>query len=166
VNKSDLLNWLQEQNRQWGALLDQFGPVRLDQPDVNGPWSMKDVVAHLTGWQRGVVARLQAAQRGEPEPPSPWPAHVQSEDDINAWIYETNHGRSVQEVLDDAHQVFQQIVAVVESLPDDVRVETVRDSGRDYYLVWLNDKRYQPGEFFDHFRDDHEPNIRAWLARN
>ena len=166
MKKSELLNWLQEEYRQWETFLDQIGPARMDQPGVNGDWSIKDIVAHLTGWNHSLVARLRAAQRNEPEPPSPWPAHLQSEDEINAWIYETNRGRSVREVLEESHQVFQQLLAVIESLPDEVRIETIRvPSGREYYLVWLDDKRFQAGEFFDHFHDDHEPDIRAWLVR-
>ncbi len=51
MKKSELLNWLQEEYQQWEALLDQIGPTRMDQPGVNGDWSMKDIVAHLTGWQ-------------------------------------------------------------------------------------------------------------------
>jgi hypothetical protein len=31
--------------------------------------------------------------------------------------------------------------------------------------VWLDNKRFPVGEFFDHFLDDHEPDVRAWLAR-
>ena len=73
MTKAELLKWLQDEYRQWEALLDQIGPARMDQPGVNGHWSMKDIAAHLTGWQRRVVANLQAAQRGEPEPPPPWP---------------------------------------------------------------------------------------------
>lgn len=166
MKKSELLNWLQEQYRQWEAFLDQIGAARMDQPGVVAHWSMKDVVAHLTGWNHSLVARLQAAQRNEPEPPPPWPAHLQTEDEINAWIYEANRGRSVREVLEESHQVFQQLLAVIEQLPDEVRIETVRaSSGREYYLVWLGDRRFQAGEFFDHFRDDHEPDVRAWLAR-
>jgi len=34
-----------------------------------------------------------------------------------------------------------------------------------YYLVWVDDKRFPSGEFFDHFHDDHEPDVRARLAR-
>jgi hypothetical protein len=166
MNKSELLNWLQESYRQWEGLLDQVGRSRMDQPDVAGPWSMKDVVAHLTGWNRGLVARLRAAHRGEPEPPPPWPAHLKGEDEINAWIYEANHGRSVSEVLGESHQVFQQLISAIESLPDDVRIETIRAAlGREFYLVWVSGQRFPAGEFFDHFRDDHEPDIRAWLAR-
>jgi hypothetical protein len=162
MKKSELLNWLQEEYQQWEAFLDRIGPTRMDQPGVNGDWSMKDIVAHLTGWNRWLVARLQAAQRSEPEPPPPWPAHLQTEDEINAWIYKSNHGRSVREVLGETHQVYQQLLAVIEGLPDEVRIERIEPA---YHLVWVDDKRFLAGEFFDHFHDDHEPDIRAWLAR-
>ena len=162
MKKSELLSWLQEEYRQWEAFLDQIGPERMGQPGVNGDWSMKDIVAHLTGWQPRLITRIQAAQRGEPEPPPPWPAHLQTEDEVNAWIYESNRGRSVREVLDESRQVFQQLIAVIEGLPDEVRIERIEPA---YHLVWVGDKRFLAGEFFDHFHDDHEPDIRAWLAR-
>src|ERR671922_1394841 len=120
MKKSELLNWLQEEYRQWQALLDQIGPARMDQPGVAGPWSIKDIVVHLTGWRRRTVARLQAAQRGQPEPPPPWPANLQTDDEINAWIYQSRQGHSVREVLDESHQVFQQLVAAIEGLPEEV----------------------------------------------
>jgi hypothetical protein len=159
MQKSELLNWLQEEYQKWEAFLDQIGPARMDQPGVNGDWSMKDIVAHLTGWNRWLVARLQAAGRREPEPHPSWPAHLQGDDEINAWIHEVNRERSVREVLDDTHQVYQQLLAVLEGLPDEVRIEP------EWHLVWLDDQRFPAGEFFDHFHDDHEPDIRAWLAR-
>ena len=166
MNKSRLLDWLREENRQWAALLDQVGSARLEQPGVNGDWSMKDIVAHLTGWNRWLVIRLQAAGRGEPEPPPPWPAHLQAEDDINAWIYESNRGRPAREVLDESQQILEQLFAVVEGLPEDVQIEILQPSpDREFYILWLGDQRFPPGEFFDHFRDDHEPDVRLWLAR-
>lgn len=161
MRKTDLLDWLQQQYRHWEALLAEVGPARMEQPGVNGDWSMKDIVAHLTGWNYAVVARLQAAQRGEPEPPPPWPAHLEDEDDINAWIYETNRDRPAGEVLEEMRQLHRQLVAAVESLPDDVRIEVIEPA---FYLPWIGDRRYHVGEFFDHFRDDHEADVRAWLA--
>ncbi len=165
MNKSELTNWLQEEHRKWEALLSQIGPSHLDQPGVNGVWSMKDMVAHLTGWNRWHVSRLGAASRGEPVPPAPWPADLKTEDEINAWIYESNHGLSVDAVLDDSHQVFRELFAIVESLPEDVQIEQLQQRGQVFNLVWLGEKRFQPGEFFDHFRDDHEPDVRAWMGR-
>jgi hypothetical protein len=165
MNKSDLLNWLQEENQQWEALLAQIGPERMDQGGVAGYWSIKDIVAHLTPDNQRLVAHIQAAQRGEPEPPPPWPAQLQADDDINAWIYETNRGRLVRNILDESQRNFQQLLAVVEGLPDDVRIETVHQGEREYYFVRLGDQRVQPGYFFDHFHDDHELDMRSWLAR-
>jgi hypothetical protein len=165
MQKSELLSWLREEYRQWEALLGQIGEAHLDQPGVNGDWSIKDVVAHLTGWQPRLIARIQAAQRGEPEPPPPWPAHLEDEDDINAWIYESNRGRSAREVLEESHLIFQQLLAVIDGLPDDVQIEQVHHKGRVYHFVWLGGERFPAGEFFDHFHDDHEPDVRAWLAR-
>jgi hypothetical protein len=165
MNKSELLDWLQEEYRQWEELLEQIGQERMEQPGVNGDWSMKDIVAHLTGWQPRVNANLQAALRGESEPPPPCSAHLQTDDEINAWIYESNRGRSLGEILEESRQVFLQLLDIVKALPEDLQVEQVTQGTRVYHLVWLNGQRYQPGEFFDHFHDDHEPDIRAWLAR-
>ena len=165
MKKSELLNWLREEYQKWETPLDQIGPTRMEQPGVNGDWTMKDIVAHLTGWNRNLVSRLQAAARGEPEPPPPWPAHLQTDDEINAWIHESYRERSLSGVLDEMQQVHQQILAVVEGLPDEIRIEQVHQGQRVYHLVWLGDERYQPGEFFDHFHDEHEPDIGAWLAR-
>ncbi len=165
MKKSELLHWLQQEYHQWEKLLEQIGPTRMEQPGVNGEWSIKDLVAHLTGWQPRLISRIQAAQHNQPEPPPPWPAHLQTDDEINAWIYESNRGRSVREVLDESHHEFEQLRAVVEGLAEDVEIDIVHHGGRAYYLVCLGDQRLQPGEFFDHFHDDHEPDVRAWLAR-
>ncbi len=162
MKNSELVDRLQEKYRQWEAFLGEIDPVRIEQPGVNGNWSMRDIVAHLTGWHRHLVARLEAAERGQPEPPPPWPAHLQTDNEINAWIYESNRGRSLREVLEDTQQVHQQLLTVLERLPDDVQIETVEPS---YYLVWVNRQRFPASEFFDHFHDDHEPDVRAWLAR-
>ncbi len=162
MNKSELLNGVQEEYRQWEALLNQIGETRMDQPGAAADWSIKDIVAHLTGWRRRTVARLQAAQRGEAEPPSYWPAHLQADGDldkINAWIYESNHERPVREVLDESHHVFQQMFAAIEGLPDEVLSNPAR------HLPWLEADSIKPSDFFGHFHEEHEQDMRAWLAR-
>ncbi|MCX6049703.1 MAG: ClbS/DfsB family four-helix bundle protein [Chloroflexi bacterium] len=159
MQKAKLLKGLQAENQQWAALIDRIGPARMDQPGMTGDWSIKDIVAHLTGWRRRTVARLQAAQRGEPEPAPPWPAHLQTDDEINAWIYAANQGRSVREVLAESQQVFQQLLAAIEGLPDEVLMDV------QHHLPWLNGHPLNAAEFFAHFHEEHEPEMRAWLAQ-
>lgn len=158
MDKSELLNGLQEEYRTWQTLLDEIGIARMDQPGVTGHWSIKDIVAHLTGWRRRTVARLQALQRGQPEPPPPWPAHLQTDDEINAWIYQSRQGHSVREVLDESDQVFHQLLAAIEGLPEDVLADVHR-------LPWLEGQPFSAAQFFAHFHEEHEPDMRAWLAR-
>src|SRR5215510_1989348 len=143
MTKSELLTLLHERHQQWEALLTEIGPARMEQAGVNGDWSMKDIIAHLTGWNRRLVNHLQAAQRGEPEPPPPWPTTLETEDEVNAWIYESNHARSLNEVMAESQQMFQELFAAVESLPEDVQIEIVRNSaGKEFYPVWVGEQRF------------------------
>ena len=158
MNKTELLSGLQEEYQNWQALLREIGPARMDQPVVAGHWSLKDIVAHLTGWRRRTVARLQAVQRDQPEPPPPWPAHLQTDDEINNWIYQSRQDHSVSEVLDESHQVFQQLLAALEGIPEEVLADVSR-------FPWLEGQPLTAATFFAHFHEEHEPDMRAWLAR-
>ena len=117
TRKEQLLDELRDEQAQWEALLSDIGEDHMTQPDVAGGWSIKDIVAHLTGWRRRTVARLQAALRHEPTPPTPWPAQLQTDDEINAWIYAANRDRSLADVLRDSREVFQQLVETLDAFP-------------------------------------------------
>jgi hypothetical protein len=165
MNKTELLAWLNAQHAEFRAVVDPLSPARWNETGMAGFWTMKDVLAHLTGWNRRLVADIQAVRRGEPKPPPPWPAELEEDDDkVNAWIYESNRGLSPSDLLADEQQVFEQLLAVVESFPADVKIETVTDEGREFYLIHWEGTRLHPGEFFDHYRDDHEAEVKAWLA--
>jgi hypothetical protein len=158
MTKAELLDNLQEENKRWEALLAQIGEARMDQPGVAELWSVKDIVAHLTGWRRRTVARLQAARRGQPEPVLPWPAHLQSDDEINAWLYETNRTRPLRDVLSDSRQVFQQLAAAVDLFPEAELVDPQR-------FPWMEGEALSAAAFFAHFHEEHERDMRAWLVR-
>ncbi len=166
MDKHELVDWLKAEYRQFQSLLDEIGTARMALPGVAAHWSVKDILAHLNGWHPTLLGPMQAALRGEPKPPPPWPATLQTDDEINAWIYESGRERPLSELLAETHQQIQQLLAILEALPDDVRIEDVHHQERVYHLVWLGDQRFVVGEFFDHFHDDHEPDIRAWLAKN
>ena len=159
MNKAELRNWLVEEDRQWERLLDRIGTQRMELPGVMGEWSFKDMVAHLNDWQGWLIARMRAAQNGKPKPAPPWPADLEGDDALNAWIYEANRRRPVQDVLDDTRQNFELLLAVIDDLADDVRIEA------EGHLLWLGDEGFPAGEFFDHYHEDHEPDVRSWWAQ-
>ena len=158
MNKKEFLDGLQAEYRGWEALLAQIGEERMEQPGVAGEWSIKDIVAHLTGWRRRTVGRLQAAQRGLEEPAPPWPAQLQEDDEINAWLYETNRDRPASEILADSRRVFEELVAAIEALPE----RELLDPGR---FPWTGGEPLSPATLFAHFHEEHEADMRAWLEQ-
>jgi hypothetical protein len=143
---------------RWRRLVADVGPDRLEQPGAMGDWTFKDVAAHLTAWRRRTVRRLEAAARGEPEPPAAWPASLgESEDDvINAWIHQRTKDRPAAELLAEADAVYDDFVAAIEALP----IETATDPER---FDWMEGESIVDGDFSGHL-DEHEPGVRAWLA--
>ena len=104
--KGDLLAALASERRFWEALVAVVQDAGLlDRPGANnGPWTFKDVAAHLNGWRGLTVARLEAAARGAGSPAPPWPAGLDEATDagtdaINAWFYARGRPRAAAEVL-------------------------------------------------------------------
>src|SRR5260370_8331313 len=93
LSKTQLLTELRDEQAAWEALLDEIGEAHMTQPEVAGGWSIKDIVAHLTGWRRRSVWRFQALLHHEPNFSPPWPPELPHANHINPWTYHTrrNH---------------------------------------------------------------------------
>ncbi len=158
MSKAQLLDDLRGEEARWEALLQDIGEEHMTQPDVAGGWSIKDIVAHLTGWRRRTVARFQAELRHEPAPPPPWPTDLQTDDEINAWIYAANRDLPLSEVLSDSRAVLRQLVATLDAFPEADLMEYLRAN-------YTEGAPPTGAAFFDHFHEEHEPDMRAWLER-
>jgi hypothetical protein len=158
MSKAQLLSELQDEQAAWEALLRSIDEAHMTEPGVGGEWSMKDIVAHLTGWRQRTVGRLQAALRHQPEPAPPWPSHLQTDDEINAWMIASNRDRPFSAVLQENRAVFQQLVDTLSAFPEAELMNIHR-------FGWLEGEPLSGAVFFAHFHEEHEPDILAWLNR-
>ena len=158
ISKTQLLAELNNENAYWQALLEDIGEANMTQPEVAGGWSIKDIVAHLTGWRRRTVRRFQASLNHEPDVPPPWPSELQDVDEINAWIYEANRDRPLAAVLSDSREVFQQLVAAIAAFSD-------AELSDPHRIAWLEGEPLSGAFVFSHFHEEHESDMRAWLDR-
>jgi len=140
----------------WRALVAEVGPDRMTEPGPMGEWTFKDLASHLAGWRNYRIAQLEAAGRGEPEPPTPWPAELEEDDDINDWIHARDRDRSVDEVVADYDSTFERLAAAIERLPD----STVSDPDA---FPWTGGEPLIAGDFTMHLHEEHLPAVRAWL---
>lgn len=145
-----------------GLVVAEVGEERVMQPGSFDAWTFKDIIAHLTSWRLTTVARLEAGLRGE-EPSMPWPARFDEEDDleeINRWFFEVNRDKPLAEVLRESHETFERVERAIAALPERDLLEPDRFS-------WLEGYALGPAVVrgtLDHYHE-HEPEIRAWLAR-
>ena len=158
TSKAQLLDDLKAEQARWEALLQDIGEEHMTQPGVAAEWSIKDIVAHLTGWRRRTVGRFQAALRNEPPPPPLWPPQLQTDDEINAWIYAANRDRPLADVLRESRAVLQQLVETLNAFPAADLLDLTR-------FPWLEGEPLSGAAFFAHFHEEHEPDMRAWLER-
>jgi len=149
---------LRDERAQWNALLDQVGLDRMEIPGVEGEWSAKELVAHLTWYERAVVEGAQQLLRtGTFTRPRPEGVGL---DEMNAKIAEDGRAMSASDVLADADAVFDQLLAVVASCPEDILNDPRRLGLPDDTPPWMR----VANNSYAHYRE-HEPALRAWLAR-
>jgi hypothetical protein len=155
--KAELIAAIRADRDFWRSLVSEVGPERMEEPGPMGDWTFKDLAAHLAGWRNHRIGQFEAAARGEPLPPPPWPAELDDDDPINAWIHDAAANRPIGEVLADYDSTFERLADALESLPD----EMLSDPRA---FAWTGGEPILDLDFSEHLHEEHLPAIRAWLA--
>lgn len=149
---------LRTERTAWNALLAQVGPDRMDIAGVEGDWSVKDLVAHLTWYEQAVVEGARGVlntgkfSRRRPE--------GVSLDGQNARIAAESRARPADEVLAEAGAVFAELLAIIAACPQDILNDPRRLGLPGDMVPWMG----VANNSYAHYRA-HEPALRAWLAR-
>jgi DinB superfamily len=104
-------------------------------------WSLKDVISHITAWQRYSSGRLAAIGRGQPDPGPP------ATDAFNEHAREDARLRSWQDVRADAERVHDAFIEAIESLSDEA---LTRDDGLAAFVITVNGVEH----YEEHVRDE------------
>lgn len=149
---------LRTERSQWNALLSQVGPDRMEIPGVEGEWSVKELVAHLTWYEQAIVeGAQQALTTGTFTRRRPVGMGM---DELNAQIAAESRARSASDVLAEADEVFRHLLALIESCPQDVLNDPRRLGLPEDMVPWMG----VANNSYAHYRQ-HEASLRAWLAR-
>ena len=114
-----------------------------------GTWGVREIVIHISGWHREMIAALERIKRGQ----GPFAEGV-SYDDFDAWnarFVEDKHGVKVADVLAELAASHREFVAAAAALPE----PQLAPGGGARDLV--------TGAGAPHYRE-HAEQIRAWRA--
>ncbi|NDJ75973.1 MAG: ClbS/DfsB family four-helix bundle protein [Chloroflexi bacterium] len=116
-NKHELLAQINEGWTELIAFLDSLSDEQLTHTYPPDGWSIKDVLAHITFWERYALERLQEAGRGE-EPRMMGNVPDTTIDEVNSGALVSGRQQTLAEVRADFEETHAALVPLVEVLPD------------------------------------------------
>ncbi len=150
--RAALVRMLEEEWVAWEGLITAAAG-RLEEPGACGVWSFKDVIAHVTAYQRFCAEILGGAVR-RVAPPEEIGFDTERR---NAWFHEQDRARPLTEILDEARQVHRELVAqIARRSAEELRVHPVPWQA---WPAW----RWAIHLTHEHY-PEHEPGLRAWLG--
>jgi hypothetical protein len=156
ISKSELLQAMHTARNEWDTLIVQIPHRQLSEFLGSGTWSIKDVIAHITEYDRwlalGLAMRLQ-------KPPQIWLDDI-STDEFNAVLHQQIADRNLEEVLLDSKHVFQDLIHEVEAHSEDYLFGTHRVEGVPFDVIPF---QLLKSESYGHYHD-HIPAMQAWLS--
>ncbi len=144
-----------EIKREWNllmAVVARLDETKMTTPDEGG-WSPKDNLAHLSEWMNSLMGyhmdqRPAAEVMHIPEDAAKgWDMEV-----INPILFERNKSRSIEDVLEELKQVYETLVAKLEttSFEDLMKPRHANDPEKRPLLMWVL------GDTSEHFAEHRE----------
>ena len=158
LNKPTILHKVEAEYQAFTDLLAPLDGWQLTTPCVVGEWSIKDLLAHLTIWQKHLLTVLRAA-RHETTPETPI-AQLTCEDIdcLNQAFYAAAKARPLSDVWAVFRATYRQVKQELEALSE----ETLTDPERYLWLDGMALSQVIATDTYEHYQE-HTLLIRAWL---
>lgn len=162
MTKVELLEALTFTRARWDAVLAQVGKERMTVPAINGGWSIKDTVGHVTYYERWLLDWLEAAARGQVVVATH--RDLLRVDERNAIIFRENRDRPLHAVLEESSQVHDRLMLMVRLLPESDLLDPHRferyvlpfwETGHPLWKCIAENS-------YEHY-EEHRRSIQAWL---
>jgi hypothetical protein len=117
VGRERLLRQLDTAWRAFNESYAGLSDAELLEPGVTGPWSVRDIIAHVTWWEEEALKHLPLIITGG-KPPR-YSVTYGGIDAFNAWMTEQRKDLSLEEVLRQHREVHSRLVAFIQKTPAD-----------------------------------------------
>ena len=145
-NKTELVQLIEVSWAELLAAASQLTPTQLTTP-LAGDWTGKDLLAHITAWEKRV---LELLQRGRNQPDGFQVEGVEDwdVDRVNLGYYEANRARPQADIQHDFHHIHDQLMAELALWPDDLE--------HAQWSTWIDGPplwQIIPGDTYEHYEE-------------
>jgi hypothetical protein len=156
MTKSELLASIRRERATLDALIASIPRERMTEPSLEGDRSVKDVLAHISAWEKICMALIRNNTPVDPTPPGE--TGQSTTDMINEKIYEGSRDQALEDVEAEARRSYAELLAFIDSLSDE-QLDTAIGGG---------DAGPRIGELFGgnsdgHYRE-HIAQLERWLG--
>jgi hypothetical protein len=113
MTKDEFLARIRQERAKLDEVVDRVGESRMEEPALEGGRSVKDVLAHISAWEKIAVGLVR---RNEPLKAPPPGENGPSTDAINDKVYQDNRDRPLPDVVAEELQSYASLIALVESM--------------------------------------------------
>jgi len=159
-NKSDLLTSIRRERAALDAVIARVGD-RLTEPALEGERSVKDVLAHISAWEKIAMALVRNNQPLQEPAPGETGA---SADPINGKVFEDNRSRPAADILAESQRTYSELIAMVESMSEE-QLTAVLGAGQQGAEHSPPAAAVIRGNTDEHYRE-HTDQIERWLSKD
>ena len=157
MDRTTFINSLIDTRAQWDALIAQIDEQWMLEPDVEGKWSVKDIIAHILWNELEMIPLIQTRSLVGSDL---WQL---PQDDRNEAVYQLYRDAPLSDILTQEREAYNQLLKeartlAYEELNDPHRFKDMPDT--EGWIPW----RIIAGCSFTHY-PDHMESIKAWLLR-
>jgi hypothetical protein len=160
VDKIQLLAWITASRAELGAVIAPLTDAQMVASGAEGELSVKDLLAHVSWWERRTLRALEYAARGEPPPKLAAEGEGEAGvNRVNAETFATNRDRSLEDVRAEYASSGRDLLAALDGYSEaDLFDEQGFTRILEFPALYLI-----AGDAYLHY-PDHVASIRAWLA--
>lgn len=147
--KSELLAEIDQEWISIERICAGLSEAKMIAPGVEDNWSVKDILCHISAWEKYLLDRLGLVMTGQP----PMYPPMKSWDDVhrfNAQVYMENRDRPVNPVIIEFRSLYRGVMTVLEALSEDQLTQPYSYDFPDDNLTLL---RLIRGNTCDHYRE-------------
>jgi hypothetical protein len=160
ITKIKILESIHSEHEALDIMLKQLTDAQMTQSGVENNWSVKDILAHITDWEKRMVQWIEESLQGQtPEQPAPgmtW----DDLDKLNEQTYLANKDRPLSAVLTEFDDSYQQSLKVVEALTEEELLDPNRFEWRGGKPLWY----MIAANTWEHYQE-HRETISNWLEK-
>jgi len=153
LTKSELLEQIRSERGLLEETLARLTHPRMFIPGVEGEWTVKDILAHISTWERWMIRWINRLLEGKkPDTPEPWDV-----DRMNAETYKRVKRLSLADVLKEFRESHWDSLTLAESLSEE-QLQTIYSDRWPMGPLWLG----VAANTCFHYKE-HRIDIQKWL---